>query len=176
MAQPVARDGTAKRRRVVKKSNYNAKDLMLGSKETSLLVETYLGRVSPLECDHLGHMNVQFYVAKVSDAAWHVMASIGITPAFIRERRQAPAAVKQEIAYLKELLAGDLVRMESGVLEASERKITFFHRLRKIETDQVVMTSKVFTINMDLDARRSTPLDAGVLAKARERLLAEDSL
>ncbi|MBI5907107.1 MAG: hypothetical protein HY853_00735, partial [Burkholderiales bacterium] len=47
MAQPVARNGTAKRRRVVKKSNYNAKDLMLGSKETSLLVETYLGRVSP---------------------------------------------------------------------------------------------------------------------------------
>ena len=67
-----------------------------------MLVETYLGRVSPLECDHLGHMNVQFYVAKVSDAAWHVMASIGITPGFIRERRQAPAAVKQEIFYLKE--------------------------------------------------------------------------
>jgi hypothetical protein len=40
----------------------------------------------------------------------------------------------------------------------------------------VVMTSKVFTVNMDLDARRSAPLDAGVLAWARERLLAEDSL
>ncbi len=121
-------------------------------------------------------MNVQFYVAKVSDAAWHVMTSIGITPAFIRERRQAPAAVKQEIAYLKEALAGDLLRMESGVLEASERKITFFHRLTKIETGQVVMTSKVFTVNMDLDARRSAPLDAAVLACARARLLAEETL
>jgi len=141
-----------------------------------LLVETYLGRVSPLECDHLGHMNVQFYVAKVSDAAWHVMASIGITPGFIRERRQAPAAVKQEIFYLKEALAGDLLRMESGVLEASERKITFYHRLTKIETGHVVMTSKVFTVNMNLDARRSAPLDAAVLACARTRLLAEDTL
>jgi acyl-CoA thioester hydrolase len=144
--------------------------------EAPLLVETHLGRVSPLECDHLGHMNVQFYVSKVSDAAWHVMASIGITPAFVRERRQAPAAVRQEIAYLKELLAGDLLRMESGVLEASERKITFFHRLRKVETDQVAMTSKVFTINMDLDARRSTPLDPAILARARERLLPEGTL
>jgi acyl-CoA thioester hydrolase len=146
------------------------------ARENPLLVETYLGRVSPLECDHLGHMNVQFYVAKVSDAAWHVMTSIGITPAFIRERRQAPAAVKQEIAYLKEALAGDLLRMESGVLEASERKITFFHRLTKIETGQVVMTSKVFSVNMDLDARRSAPLDAAVLACARARLLAEETL
>ena len=142
-------------------------------RETPLLVETYLGRVSPLECDHLGHMNVQFYVAKVSDAAWHVMTSIGITPAFIRERRQAPAAVKQEIAYLKEALAGDLLRMESGVLEANGRKITFYHRLTKIETGQVVMTSKVFTVNMDLDARRSAPLDADVLACAQARLLPE---
>ena len=146
------------------------------ARENPLLVETYLGRVSPLECDHLGHMNVQFYVAKVSDAAWHVMTSIGITPVFIRQRRQAPAAVKQEIAYLKEVLAGDLLRMESGVLEASERKITFFHRLTKIETGQVVMTSKVFTVNMDLDARRSAPLDAAVLACARARLLAEETL
>ena len=32
-----------------------------------MFIETPLGRVSPLECDQLGHMNVQFYVAKVSD-------------------------------------------------------------------------------------------------------------
>lgn len=144
--------------------------------EKSMLVETYLGRVSPLECDHLGHMNVQFYVAKVSDAAWHVMASIGITPSFIRERGQVPAAVKQEIAYLKEALAGDLLRIESGVLEASERKLTFFHRMRKVEDDQVVMTSKVYTINMDLQARRGVPLDPAVLALAKSRLLVEADL
>ena len=141
-----------------------------------MLVETYLGRVSPLECDHLGHMNVQFYVAKVSDAAWHVMASIGITPAFIRERRQAPAAVTQEIAYLREVLAGDVLQMHSGVLEASERKLTFFHRLRKLDGEQLVMTSKVLTVNMDLDARRSVPLDAAVLARARAHLLPPEAL
>lgn len=141
-----------------------------------MFVETHLGRVAASECDHLGHMNVQFYVSKVSDAAWHVMTSIGITPAFIRERRQAPAAVRQEIAYLRELLAGDLIRMESGVLEASERKLTFFHRLTKVETGQVAMTSRVYTVNMDLDARRSTPLDAGVLARALERRLPPEAV
>ncbi len=118
-------------------------------------------------------MNVQFYVSKVSDAAWHVMASIGITPAFIRERRQAPAAVKQEIAYLKELRAGDLLRMDSGVLEASEKRLTFYHRLTN---GQVAMTSKVYTVNIDLDARRSTLLDPAILASALERLVPEAAL
>ena len=149
---------------------------MAASGDEPLLVETYLGRVSERKCDHLGHMNVQFYVARVSDAAWHVMASIGITPAFIRERRQAPAAVRQEISYLKEALAGDILRMDSGVLEASDRKLTFFHRLTQVETEQVVMTSKVFTVNMDLDARRSTLLDPAVLRRARARLLPQDTL
>lgn len=149
---------------------------MAASGDEPLLVETYLGRVSEQECDHLGHMNVQFYVARVSDAAWHVMASIGITPEFIRERRQAPAAVRQEISYLKEALAGDILRMDSGVLEASDRKLTFFHRLTQVETEQVVMTSKVFTVNMDLDARRSTLLDPAVLRLARARLLPADTL
>ena len=116
-------------------------------------------------------MNVQFYIAKLSDAAWHVMASIGITPTFIRERRHAPAAVKQDVFYLKELLAGDLVRMESGVLDASERKLTFFHRLSNVETGQIAMKSRIYTVNMDLDARRSTLLDPAILARARERLL-----
>ena len=106
-----------------------------------LLVETHLGRVASTECDHLGHMNVQFYVSKVSDAAWHVMTSIGITPSFIRERRQAPAAVRQEIAYLKELRAGDLLRMDSGVLEVSEKRLTFYHRLTNVETGQMARIS-----------------------------------
>jgi len=75
------------------------------------------------------------------------------------------------VLYLKELLAGDLVRMESGVLEVSERKITFFHRLFNVETGHLAMKSKVYTVMMDLDARRSTAIDAEVLAQARERLL-----
>ena len=77
---------------------------------------------------------------------------------------------------LKEALAGDILRMDSGVLEASERKLTFFHRLTQVETEQVVMTSKVFTVNMDLDARRSTLLDPAVLRRARARLLPQDTL
>lgn len=138
-----------------------------------MLIETFLGRVTAQECDHLGHMNVQFYVSKVSDAAWNVMSSIGITPTYIRERRRAPAAVGQEVAYLKELKAGDLVRIESGVLAIEAKKITFLHRMRNVETDEVVMTSKVMTVNMDLDTRRSALIDEDILERARARLVSE---
>lgn len=141
-----------------------------------MFVQSYLGRVSSRECDQLGHMNVQFYVARVSDAAWHLMASIGITPTFIRERQQVPAVVKQEISYLREALAGDLLNMESAVVDVSERKLSFFHRLRNVETGQLVMTCTVHAVNMDLGARRSAPLDSAIIAAARERLLPADAL
>jgi acyl-CoA thioester hydrolase len=35
--------------------------------------ETFRGSVAAWECDQYGHMNVQFYTARISDAAASVM-------------------------------------------------------------------------------------------------------
>ena len=39
--------------------------------------ETYRGSVAAWECDQYGHMNVQFYTARISDAAASVMLAAG---------------------------------------------------------------------------------------------------
>ncbi len=35
-------------------------------------IKTYQGTVYPWNCDHMGHMNVQFYVAKFDEAIWNL--------------------------------------------------------------------------------------------------------
>jgi len=35
---------------------------------------TYRGIVYPWHCDHMGHMNVMWYVAKFDEATWTLMA------------------------------------------------------------------------------------------------------
>ena len=40
-------------------------------------VETYCAVVAPMDCDHLGHMNVQHYFAAVSDGMFSMMARLG---------------------------------------------------------------------------------------------------
>lgn len=140
----------------------------------SNFIETFRGRVTPQECDHLGHMNVQFYIAKVSDAAWTVMHAIGMTPDYIRTRRKALAAVRQDVSYLRELKAGDLVVIESGVLEAGETKVTFYHRMNNVETGVLAMTAKVLTVNMDLDKRRAAPLAPEIRERAQAYRVREE--
>src|SRR3546814_18572979 len=39
--------------------------------------ETYRGSVAAWECDQYGHMNVQFYTARISDAAASAMLAAG---------------------------------------------------------------------------------------------------
>jgi acyl-CoA thioester hydrolase len=48
------------------------------------LIPTYRGAVYPRHLDHMGHMNVRFYVAKFDSAVWHLFDRIGVTPDYIR--------------------------------------------------------------------------------------------
>lgn len=86
------------------------------------LIETYRGVVYPWHCDHIGHMNVMWYVGKFDEATWHLLASIGLTPAYLREQARGMVAVHQEIDYKRELVAGDLIVVQSGVLFRNTRK------------------------------------------------------
>lgn len=120
--------------------------------------ETYRGSVAAWECDQYGHMNVQFYTARVSDAAASAMLAAGFgRDAFIRHKLGI-VAVNAEMAYLSELHPGDLIRVESGVVSAEGRKIRFHHRLYNAETGALCMKATVLGLCFDLEQRKSVSL------------------
>ena len=71
----------------------------------SELIETYRGAVYPWHCDHMGHMNVMWYVGKFDEATWNLFALLGVTTAFLKENRRGMAAVQQNITYRRELFS-----------------------------------------------------------------------
>ena len=42
---------------------------------------TYRGTVYPWQCDHVGHMNIMWYVGKFDEANWNMLARIGLPKA-----------------------------------------------------------------------------------------------
>ena len=40
---------------------------------------TYRGTVYPWQCDHVGHMNIMWYVGKFDEANWNLFARLGPT-------------------------------------------------------------------------------------------------
>ena len=121
-------------------------------------VESYRGQVLASECDLLGHFNVQFYQTRLSLAMGNMFFRLGVLPKDITVGRRGFAVVHQENRFLAELLAGDIIHMESGVLKATNRTITIKHKLFNSATGVTAFTSRFTVAHMDLNARKSIPL------------------
>ncbi len=128
-------------------------------------VLTYRGAVYPWHCDHMGHMNVMFYVGKFDEATWNLFAGLGITPAYLREQHRGMAAVQQNIAYKQELLAGSIVEVRSRVAEVREKTIRFVHEMRNAETGEVAAVCELTAVHTDRQTRKACPFPADVMAK-----------
>jgi acyl-CoA thioester hydrolase len=118
---------------------------------------TYRGTVYPWQCDHVGHMNIMWYVGKFDEANWNLFARIGLTPTYLRDSGRGMAAVQQNISYKRELLAGDIVEVTSELLEIGVKSIRFMHEMRNAETGEVAAACEITAVHMDRQARKSTP-------------------
>lgn len=116
---------------------------------------SYKGTVYPWHCDHMGHMNVMWYVGKFDEATWHLFARLGLTPAVLREGRQGMAAVQQNIAYKRELMAGDIVEVESRLLEIREKALRFQHEMRNAASGEIAASCEITAVHMDRQLRKS---------------------
>ena len=134
---------------------------------------TYRGVVYPWHCDHVGHMNVMWYVGKFDEATWHLFASFGLTPQYLRDRRRGMAAVQQNISYRRELLAGDVVEVRSRVVEVREKVIVFAHEMRNAANGEIAAECEITGVHLDRDARKSTPLPPDIRRQAAARIATE---
>jgi acyl-CoA thioester hydrolase len=132
---------------------------------------TYRGVTYPWQCDHIGHMNIMWYVGKFDEANWNVFAQIGITPSYIRQGRFGMAGVQQNITYKRELMAGDVIEIRSRILEVRDKVVRFIHEMRNAETDEVVAICEITAVHLDRETRKSCELPSAV-RRAAEELLA----
>lgn len=137
--------------------------------ETDLIL-TYRGVVYPWHCDQMGHMNVMWYVGKFDEATWQVFHHIGLTPTFLRDQGRGMAAVRQEISYRRELIAGDVITIRSTVLEMRERVMRFYHEMWNDERDQIAATTILTGVYLDTNSRQATTFPDEIVARAKQMI------
>ena len=128
---------------------------------------TYRGAVYPSQCDHMGHMNVAWYVAKFDEATWLLFAAIGLTPSRLRDENIGMAGVEQNIEYERELFAGDVVEISSTVLEIKDKAIRFAHEMKNVETGELAARTVLVAVHLDRATRRARPFPTDVKDRAR---------
>jgi acyl-CoA thioester hydrolase len=133
-------------------------------------LETYRGVVYPWQCDHMGHMNVMWYVGKFDEATWNLFAAIGMTAAFLRGKRRGMSAVQQNISYRRECTAGDTLSVHSSVREMREKVLRFVHEMRNTESGEIVAVCELTGVHIDTVKRKACPFPDSILQRGRELL------
>jgi acyl-CoA thioester hydrolase len=136
---------------------------------------TYRGTVYPWQCDHVGHMNIMWYVGKFDEANWNLFARIGLTPTYLRQSNRGMAAVQQNITYRREMLAGDIVEIKSILLEIRDKSIRCRHEMRNAETGEVAAVCEITGVHMDREARKSAAFPDTIRKLAEVQLAIAES-
>jgi acyl-CoA thioester hydrolase len=131
---------------------------------------TYRGTVYPWHCDHMGHMNVMWYVGKFDEATWQFFTLLGLTPTALRAQQRGMAAVEQTIQYKRELHAGDVVSIHSQLLAVGDKSLRFRHDMIDQADGVLAATTTLVGVHLDTVAGRACALPATVATAARSLL------
>ena len=134
---------------------------------------TYRGAVYPWHCDHVGHMNVMWYVGKFDEATWQFFNALGLTPRYLRSAKRGMAAVDQHISYIRELRAGDVVSVRTSLIGFKEKSVQFVHEMSDDERGEVVARTTLKAVHLDAEQRRSCAFAEEIAAKMASLLRAE---
>jgi acyl-CoA thioester hydrolase len=148
----------------------------LRAKEVYLMHITYRGTVFPWHCDHMGHMNVMWYVGKFDEATWTLGALMGMTAQYLREMKRGMAAVEHRIAYRREAFPGDVLTIRSAIVEIRPKAVRFVHEMRRGDAGDHLATMLVTGVHIDAVVRKATAFDPQVVTHTKALLAPDPTL
>jgi acyl-CoA thioester hydrolase len=114
----------------------------------------------------MGHVNVQYYASMFDQATWAFLSEFGITSEYMKANHKGMAAVSQQTKYLLELFSGDIVEIQTELIEVTEKTIRFVHNMRRRPQMDTIATSELVGVHFDTEIRKSCPFPQEV----KERL------
>ncbi len=131
-------------------------------------VDSAADAIKPLEVNTSGEAGFAAYIHRFTASNSQLLGAFGLTPEYCRREHRGFSTFDFRLRFLGTLRAGDLVRVRSGLLHVGNSSIRILHRLTNGRTGELVSTLEQGGVNLDLDARRPSPLPP----EMRERALA----
>lgn len=114
----------------------------------------------------MGHMNVQFYVAKADEGLAAVAASLGLSARAQGSDRAALIPREHHIRFHRELRPGAPYAMRAGVLAAKSEGLIVYQEMTNVVTNAVAATFVARAEWADAAVRGGLPLPVIAVAKA----------
>ncbi len=121
-------------------------------------------RVEPGWIDYNGHLNMAYYHVLFDRAVDEAFALVGIGPAYVECRSHSFFSAEVHVRYLRELHAGDPVRVTLQLLDFDAKRLHFFEQLFHATEGWVAATSEQMSLHVDLNVKKTAPFPDEVSA------------
>lgn len=128
---------------------------------TNGLVVT-MSEVVPAWLDYNEHMNVAYYLVAFETGIDAYKNLVGLTPAYIAGQRRSTVALEAHITYQREASLGDVLRIETRVLDCDGKRAHIFQEMYR--GTELLSTQETLSLSFDLSARRSAPFESHIAA------------
>ena len=122
-------------------------------------------QVEPTWIDYNGHMNMAYYNVLFDRAVDEAYELIGIGAAYVEKRRRSFFTAEVHLRYLRELHAGDAVRVTFQLLDYDSKRLHYFEQLFHAAEGWVSATSENMSLHVDMDARKTVPFPGDIAAR-----------
>ena len=121
------------------------------------------GVVHPWHHDHFGHMNVRHYAPFFDDASYHLWTCLGLPYSAMLDAYGIHCVTAQATTnFLKELTAGDLIRIDGTVVRVGTKSVTFRLAMHHADTGETHATYDLVEVFFDPKTRTSTAMPEAV--------------
>jgi acyl-CoA thioester hydrolase len=122
-------------------------------------------RVDPAWIDYNGHLNMAYYNVLFDRAVDEVYELLGCGVAYVEQSRHSCYTAEVHVRYLRELHAGDPVRVTFQLLDFDAKRLHYFEELRHAEEGWLSATSENLALHVDMTAGKTAPFSKSVTAQ-----------
>ena len=125
-------------------------------------------RVEPAWIDYNGHLNMAYYNVLFDRAVDEAYELLGVGIDYVEKRRHSFFTAEVHLRYLRELHAGDLVRVTFQLLDYDRKRLHTFEQLFHAEQGWVAATSENMSLHVDMKASKTAEFPAEVTRRLAE--------
>lgn len=122
-------------------------------------------RVEDAWIDYNGHMNMAYHNVLFDRCVDQAYELIGIGADYVAARRHSTYTAEVHVRYLRELHAGDPVRVTLQLLDYDSKRLHYFEQLFHAEHGWIAATSENLALHVDMARRKTAPFPAEVMRR-----------
>jgi acyl-CoA thioester hydrolase len=132
--------------------------------------------VEPQWIDYNGHLNMAYYNVLFDRAVEEAFFLVGLGEDYVKERKCSYFAAEAHVRYLREVHAGDPVRVTLQLLDFDGKRLHYFMQLFHATDGFVSATLEAMSLHVDMAAKKVSPFPADVMRRLKLMKTAHDLL